>query len=234
MKAKELGIWAAVIVILIGGLWLLINAVNSSPSPSAPADIKIPEVSATDFIRGPESASGSARLPSPAGEANGGQAKVTLVEYADFQCPACGVYFPLVKQLSVEFSKDLRVVHRFFPLINIHKNSMLAAQTAYAAGLQGKFWEMHDLLYENQSSWSDIDPRETFLGYAEDLKLDMNKFTKDLDADSTKQFVTKSMNDAIAAGINSTPSFFVNGTHIQNPQGYDAFKQIIQDEINKK
>lgn len=220
MKAKELGIWAGIIVVLIGGLWLLINAVNSSLSPSTPATITIPEISSQDFIKGPQSASNSA--------------KVTLVEYADFQCPACGVYYSPVKQLEENFGQNLRVIYRFFPLVNTHKNSMLAAQTAYAAGLQGKFWEMHDLLFENQSSWSDIDPRETFLGYAKDLKLDMNKFTKDLDADSTKEFINKSLNSGTSIGINSTPTFFVNGTHIQNPQGYDAFKKIIQDEIDKK
>lgn len=221
MKIKEIVIWAGVIAVLIGGLWLLINAVNSSPSPSAPLAIKIPEVSAQDFIRGTESASVSAR--------------VTLVEYADFQCPACAAYFPLVKQLSSEFSKDLRIVHRFFPLVNIHKNAMLAAEVAYAAGLQGqnKFWEMHDKLYENQNSWSDTNPRDTFIGYAKDLKLDLDKFTKDLESDSTEKFISKSAGDAAAIGINSTPTFFVNGKHIQNPAGFEEFKKIIQDALAK-
>lgn len=126
------------------------------------------------------------------------------------------------------------MVYRFFPLINIHKNALISSQAAFAAGKQNKFWEMHDKLFENQNSWSDIDPRETFISYANELKLDINKFKIDLDSNETKDFVSKSANEAISLGINSTPTFFVNGTHIQNPAGYDEFKKIIQDEINKK
>lgn len=236
MKLKEIGIWVGIIAVLIGGLWLLITAVNNSPSPSSePIEVKnLPEVSKDDFIKDSESASGSARLPSPAGEANGGQAKVTLIEYGDFQCPACAAYFPLVKQLSGEFGKDLRIVHRFFPLVNVHKDAMLAAQTAYAAGLQNKFWEMHDKLYENQNSWSDTNPREIFIGYAKDMKLDLEKFRQDLDADSTKQFINQSANSAISIGANSTPTFFVNKMKIKNPANYEEFKKIIQDEIEAR
>lgn len=200
----------------------MVSAVNNSPSPSAPVEMtNLPPVSKDDFIKG------------PADKTSSDSAKVTLIEYGDFQCPACGAYFPLVKQISEEFNKDLRLVHRFFPLTNVHKNAMIAAQTAYAAGLQGKFWEMHDKLYENQSSWSDTNPRETFIGYAKDLKLDLDKFKKDLDADSTKQFINQSVNSAISIGVNSTPTFFVNKMKIKNPAGYEEFKKIIQDEINK-
>lgn len=216
MKAKEIAIWFSAIAVLIGGLWLLINAVNSSPSPSVPLVIKIPEVSSQDLAIGSPSA------------------RVTLVEYSDFQCPACKIYAPLVTMLSSDFPKDLRVVYRFFPLTNIHQNALLSAQAAYAASLQGKFWEMHDLLFKNQSDWSDKQARNIFIGYAKNLKLDTEKFIKDMDSESTKQFLDKSANNAISIGINSTPSFFVNGTYIQNPAGYAEFKKIIQDEINKK
>lgn len=216
MKTKEIGIWIGVIAVLIGGLWLLISAVNNSSSPSAPTQmINLPPVSNDDFVKG------------------NGKTKVILIEYGDFQCPACATYFPLVRQISSEFSKELKVVYRFFPLTNIHKNAMLAAQTAYAAGKQNKFWEMHDMLYENQNSWSDTNPRETFIGYAKDLKLDLDKFKKDLDADSTKQFINQSVSSAISIGINSTPTFFVNGVHIQNPSSYEDFKKIIQDTLAK-
>ena len=223
MKLKEVGIWAGVITVLIGGLWFLVSTVNNSPSPSNPIEmVNLPPVSKDDFAKGPES-----------DKTGSESARVTLIEYGDFQCPACAAYFPLVKQISEEFNKDLRIVHRFFPLTNIHKNAMLAAQTAFAAGLQGKFWEMHDKLYANQTSWSDINPRETFIGYAKDLKLDLDQFKKDLDEDSTKQFIESEMNKATSIGINSTPTFFVNNIRIQNPANYEAFKKIIQDEIAK-
>ncbi len=218
MKIKELGIWGGIIAVLIVGCWLLINAVNNSPSLSAPVQIaNLPALTKDDFVKGASES-----------------AKVTLIEYADFQCPACGSYFPLVKMLSQDFSKDLRIVYRFFPLVSIHKNAMLAAQTAYAAGLQNKFWEMHDMLYENQNSWAETDAKDTFMNYAKTLKLDLNKFKTDLDATSTKEFINSETNKATSIGVNSTPTFFVNGVHIQNPAGYDSFKKIIQDEINKK
>jgi|SRR3990170_975891 len=216
MKVKELGIWAAIIAVLIGGMWLLINAVNSSPSVSTPLSIKIPEVSNQDIAIGSPSA------------------RVTLVEYSDFQCPACKTYAPLVTKLSADFNKDLRMIYRFFPLTNIHQNAMLSAQAAYAASLQGKFWEMHDLLFENQNDWSDREARDIFIGYAKDLKLGMDKFAKDLDANSTKQFISKSANEAISIGINFTPSFFINGKFIQSPADYEAFKKVIQDEIEAR
>ena len=221
MKLKEIGIWITLIVILIGGLWLLIAAVNNSPSPSVSSVIKIPEVSKNDFIRESKSASGSA--------------KVTLVEYADFQCSACSLIYPVIKMLEEDFKNDLRVVYRFFPLTNTHLNSMISSQAAYAASLQDKFWEMHDLLYENQNNWNNsAQAKDIFIGYAKKLDLNLNKFKSDMDNSSTKKFITDEENKAIALEINSTPTFFVNGQHIQNPASYEEFKNIIQDEINKK
>jgi len=217
MKMKELGIWIGIIAILIGGLWLLTTAVGNSPSPSEPAQVNLPAVSKEDFVKG-----------NP-------KAKVTLVEYSDFQCPACRLYFPYTQQLEKDFGNKLFVVFRIFPLIQTHQNSMIASQTAYAANLQGKFWEMHDLLFENQSNWSDSkSAKDIFIGYAKSLGMNPDKFKTDLDAASTRKFVISQLDKAVALGLNSTPTFFVNGTHIQNPVGYDAFKKVIQDEINKK
>lgn len=220
MKAKEIIIWIAVITVLIGGLWLLVSAVNNSPSPSEPIKITgLPEVSDQDFVKGATQS-----------------AKVTLIEYGDFQCPACTTYFPMVKQLSIEFSKDLRIVYRNFPLTSVHNNAMLSAQTAYAAGIQGqdKFWEMHDMLYENQNDWANISPKDTFIGYAKDLGLDLDKFETDLEDSKTKEFINAQADKATSIGVNSTPTFFVNGINIQNPRSYEDFKKLIQDEINKK
>jgi len=217
MKLKELGIWTTIIAVLIGGLWLLVTAVNNSPSPSAPAQINLPAVTKEDFVRGNPNA------------------KVTLVEYSDFQCPACGAVYPLVKKLEADFPNDLKVVYRLFPLINIHQNAMISTQAAYAASLQGKFWEMHDLLFENQNVWSDsAQARDIFIGYATKLGLNLDKFKTDMNSELTKKFITNELNKGLAVGINSTPSFFVDGTLIQNPPDYQGFKQLIQDEINKK
>lgn len=224
MKTKEIAIWVGIIAVLIGGLWFLITTVNNSSSPSSPVQMtNVPPVSENDFVKKGNTASSASE-----------SAKVTLIEYGDFECPACGVYYPLVKQISEEFGKDLRVVHRFFPLTNVHKNAMISAQAAYAAGLQGKFWEMHNMLYENQSSWSETNPKDIFISYAKDLELDLDKFKTDLEADSTKQFIKQQEQSAISIGINSTPTFILNEARIQNPANYEAFKKLIQDEINKK
>lgn len=217
MKPKELAIWIGIIVVLIAGLWLLVAAVNNSPSSSEPLQIKLPAITKADFVSG-----------NP-------KAKVILVEYSDFQCPACRIYFPLVRQLEKDFGNKLSVVYRLFPLIQTHQNSMISGQAAYAASLQGKFWEMHDLLFENQDNWSDSkSAKDIFIGYAKDLKLDLNKFRTDLDVGSTKKFVTDQADKAVAIGLSYTPSFFINGTHIQNPNGYDELKKVIQDEVDKK
>lgn len=216
MKLKELGIWFGVIVILIGGFWLLINAVNS-PSLSAPVDIKIPEVSSQDFTKG-----------NP-------KAKVTLVEYADFQCPACALVHSIIKKLEGDFKTDLRLVYRPFPLIETHPNAMISTQAIYAASLQRKFWEMHDLIYENQAAWDkDKNAKSIFIEYAKKLELNLTKFEADISSEDAKKFVTNAYDKAISLGIDLTPSIFVNGMRIQNPLDYEAFKKIIQDEINKK
>lgn len=214
MKTKEVAIWITIIVVLIGGMWLLINAVNNSPSPSTLPAIKIPDVSDKDFIKGDPNA------------------KVTLIEYADYQCPACKTYFSLLTQFASDFDKDVRIVYRFFPLINTHQNSMISSQVAYAAWLQGKFWEMSKILYENQDNWGNSSKAsEIFTGYASKLGLDLTKFESDTNKDSTKNFITNAFDQAVALGITSTPSFFLNGSYIQAPTNYEAFKKLIQNEI---
>jgi len=218
MKAKELTIWTIILAVLIGGIWLLISFVNSSPSPSTSVEIKnLPAVSKDDFVRG------------------NSNAKVTLVEYADFQCSACGSIYPIVKKLEGDFKNDLRVVFRFFPLTDSHQNSMIAAQAAYAASLQGKFWEIHDMIFENQDKWSNNTlAKDIFVGYAKTLGLNLSKFESDMGNESTIKFITGEQEKGLTLGINSTPTFFVNGKYIQSPTGYEEFKKIIQDEINKK
>jgi len=217
MKTKEIIIWFAVIAVLIGGLWLLINAANAPLTPPPPAEIQnVPSVSKTDLIRGNPNA------------------KVTLIEYADFQCPACAVMHVTIKQLQGDFKDNLRLVYRFFPLTNIHQNSLISAQAVYAAGLQGKLWEMFDMVYENQEGWSDsTQAKSIFVDYAKKLGLNSSKFNSDIDSDSTKKFITDEQSQGLDLGINATPTIFMNGKEIQNPTTYEDFKKLIQNEINK-
>lgn len=159
-------------------------------------------------------------------------APVMLTEYGDFQCPACGAYYPVVKALQQKYGNKLSLVFRQFPLVTVHKNAHISAQAAEAAGIQGKFFEMYDALYTNQSEWSDVaDPAPFFTKYATALKLDVAKFTVDMNSDAVKAKIDKGSQDGITLGIDSTPSFFVNGNRIVNPQSAADFDKLIADAL---
>lgn len=132
--------------------------------------------------------------------------KATLVEFSDFECPACGSAYPTVKQVTEKYKDQLKFVYRHFPL-DQHTQAREAANAAEAAGTQGKFWEMHDKLFENQTSLS----KETYKKLAKDLNLDFEKFDKALTEDAYKDKVQRDVNDGIAISISATPTFFLNG-----------------------
>lgn len=151
-------------------------------------------------------------------------APVTLEEFADFQCPSCGLYYPELKKIEDEFGTRLRVIFREYPLYPAHPHSVLAAQTAEAAGLQGRFWEMHDKLYENQKAWSEEkDALPIFSDYARQIGLDMDRFNSDLKSDAVATRISKDGIRAHALGVTGTPSFFINGIEAEGdswtPQG---------------
>ncbi len=159
-------------------------------------------------------------------------APVTIIEYSDFQCPACAMYYTLVEQL-IASSPNIRVVYRNFPLYPLpHPNSMIAAQAAESAAKQGKFWEMHDMLFSKQSAWSDL-PKEKaldmFKSYATTIGLNIVQYSADFDSPTVKAKIDADRTEGETLGINSTPTFFINGKAIVNPQGYDAFKKIIDE-----
>ena len=209
---KKIGMWVSGVVILALSVWGLIALVNT-PQPTSQIT-NIPPVNSSDITMGSKSA------------------KATLVEYADFQCPACAAYHPLVKQLTKEFDGKVLFVYRFYPLTSIHKNAMKSAEAAFAAYNQGKFWEMHNVLFEHQNDWAESNsPEDTFTKYAQNIHLDMTKYTLDTQGDKTIQFINNESDGGTTAGINSTPTFFINGHQIQNPQSYDAFKQLIQNAL---
>lgn len=162
------------------------------------------------------------------------EAKVTLVEYSDFQCPACASYHPLLEQLVMDFGGDILFVYRHFPLKSIHKNAELAARAAEAAGKQGKFWEMHDTIFEHQNEWSnESDARTIFLRYGERLELEKAKFDADLVSQDVKGKVDQDLKSGEALGVNATPTFFLNGKKIENPRTYEELKTIIQKGIDE-
>lgn len=157
------------------------------------------------------------------------EAPITIVEYSDFQCPACASFHPVVQQLLEEMDDQVKFVYRHYPLRQIHSNAQLAAQAAEAAGMQDKFFEMHDLLFENQRSWSNLsDPTEHFTDYAQQLELDTERFLKDLTSRAAQTTVSEHYSSGTSSGVRGTPSFYVNGQKITNPQSVAAFKAAIE------
>ncbi len=160
--------------------------------------------------------------------------KVSVIEYGDFECPACGEWEPLMEQLRQSYGDRVEFVFRNFPLYQIHPFAMIAAQAAEAAAEQGQYWQMHDLLYKEQSQWTantSLAPADVvtqfFNGYAQQLGLNVTKFDTDINSSTTMARVQRDLTTGNAAQINHTPTFFVDLTQIQNPNGLQQFEQVI-------
>ncbi len=144
-------------------------------------------------------------------------APVTLEEFGDFQCPPCGALSEPLNQLEGDYGTKMRFVFRQFPLAN-HANAKPAAYAAEAAGLQGRFWQMHDLLYREQANWSKTtNPAELFLSYARIVGLNTAKFQKDINSEEVKERVAADQKRAVELGVHLTPTIFVNGKSIVGP-----------------
>jgi len=160
---------------------------------------------------------------------------VVLMEYSDFQCPACRSYYPVLRQVMTEFGDRITFVFRHFPLSSIHMNAEFAARAAEAAKKQGKFWEMHDLLFEKQDEWAKANDVETiFKNYAVLLGISPDQFVVDWKSKEVKDFVRAQKNHATKSGLQGTPTFFLGGKQIQNPASLEAFRSLILAELAKK
>jgi protein-disulfide isomerase len=141
---------------------------------------------------------------------------VTLEEFGDYQCPPCGQLHPTLKKLKQEYGAKLNFIFRNLPLTKIHQNALAAAQAAEAARIQNRFWEMHDLLYENQSLWKDdINPRSIFIKFAADLGLNTAQFTRDLDDKQIQMRIAADEDAAAKQGIEGTPTILINGRQLR-------------------
>jgi len=134
-------------------------------------------------------------------------AAVTLVQYGDYECPYCGAAYPIIKQVQARMGERLRFVFRNFPITTSHPHAEQAAEAAEAAATQGRFWEMHDLLYENQERLRDQD----LLGYAETLGLDLDLFDMELAERVHAERVREDFMSGVRSGVNGTPTFYING-----------------------
>ena len=161
---------------------------------------------------------------------------VVLEEYGDYQCPPCGQLHPVLKQIEHEYGDQLRVVFRHFPLTKIHKNAMIAAQAAEAARNQGKFWEMHDRLYRNQNVWKDLpDARPTFIEYARELGLNVERFSREMDSPEVQQRIASDMQRGSGVGVTGTPTVFIEGQMLRfEATTLDGLRQGINIMLQRK
>lgn len=203
-----LGIFVGV-GLLVVGLWYLSGMDEADPTQL--------EVSVSDWQQGPSTP------------------KLTLVEYADFECPACSAYQPVLKEVKETFKEELRFVYRSFPL-PMHRNAVASALAAEAAGKQGKFWEMHDLLYAKQKEWGGkpTEDRAQFEKYATELGLNVEQFKQDMEGDELRAKIDASKQSGEDLHVNGTPTFFLDGELLKNPSSAQAFKDLIRSKLDGK
>jgi cyclophilin family peptidyl-prolyl cis-trans isomerase/protein-disulfide isomerase len=184
---------------------------SSTPTPGPTEASLFPAVSQTDWKKGSDGA------------------RVVLMVYSDFQCPYCARFAPILGQIAQAFPQDVQVVFRYFPL-DIHDKSLLAAQAAEAAGMQGKFWEMHDVLFTEQDTWAAFSPDQFEPWVKEQAKtigLDTERFIDDMESDVVVQKVTQARDDAQAIPVPGTPFLVINGRPYQGPRDFESLSSII-------
>ena len=154
------------------------------------------------------------------------EADLVIVEYGDYQCPYCGAAYPVLKELMKEFGSQIKFVFRNFPLSEMHQYARPAAIAAEATNLQGKFWEMHDAIYENQRDLNE----NLLMKLAEQLKLNIPQFEKDLKSTELADKVDSDFESGIMSGVNGTPSFFVNGKKFDG--GAEDLLELVRENVN--
>lgn len=211
-ETKVLGIGLLITAaVLIGGILLLSG--GSKPSVGSNTTYQI------DYSTGQKIGSDSA--------------KVKLVEFSDLQCPACKAAEPSAREVISSFPPDkLQFVYKHFPL-TAHKWSRQAANAAEAAGAQGKFWQMHDALFDSQDQWSNLaDPKPYFIDIAKNLGLDINKFQQDLDKNTYADKVESQVQEGFKVGVNATPTFYLNGQKL-SLTSFGQLKEVVGQEVLK-
>lgn len=222
-------IGAVLVAALLGGWWFYSSSkANPGGNPSPSPGSKAPKASTI-----PSNAPSGAQ---PANEKGSPNASVTLEEFADFQCPQCALQHPNMNEIKSMYGTRIHFIFREFPLdIKAHDKSYDAAVAAEAAGLQGKFWEMQNMLFSNQKAWTDNDNfRQMWKDYAQKIGLDVPKWETDIAGLAAKTRVNADRDRGKAIGINGTPSLYINGNLVkQDDMTVDAIKGLIDAELAK-
>jgi protein-disulfide isomerase len=218
--------WIIFTIIMVGLLGALIYSSKNSSSNINVSQIDVSKIQGASVENGQIADHVYAKADST----------VVLIEYGDFQCPACGSENSKIMKIAEDYKDKISFIFRNYPLTLIHSNAKAAAGAAEAAGLQGKYWEMHDLLYKNQNDWQSLNSDERskkFISYAEELKLDTEKFKADTNSDA----ITKKINFDTAQGkkinISGTPTFVLNGDIIPNETWSNdtEFRKLIDSKL---
>lgn len=212
---KKMALWGFAALLILGGVFSLVQHFTEKPEKNTNASALL-VVTDADHVKGSLKAS------------------VTLIEYGDFQCPACLSYYPFVTQLMREFPTMLRIVFRDFPITTVHAHTQAASEAAEAASKQGRFWEMHNALFDNQDTWAKAqNPEILFTSYAKQIGLDTERFSADMRTAAVDEKIKKDQDSGTALGVQGTPTFFLNGEEIENPKDYKDFKILIEAALLK-
>ena len=212
-----IGIAVATIALVIGAAFLVGGKSDSTQNAT-----KLTTEQTTNLVREDSHAKGKS------------DAKVTIVEFGDFQCPACAATHPVVESLLDEYGDQVYFVFRHYPL-PMHKHAQLAANAAEAAGAQGKFFEMYDALFQNQPEWENSnDALKLFEGYATNIGLDIEQFKTDIEKKTFADKIQQDVTDGNIVGVQATPTFFINGEEIRGGLPYDEFKTKIDAILAKE
>lgn len=209
---KKTIIWGVSLIIIIAIIVTLVQ--NAKVSTEGLPELTLTEPSELDHIKGNPNSS------------------VIIMEYSDFQCPACAGYYPVIKQFMEQYGDNVTFMYRHFPLRQIHPHAQMAAQAAEAASKQGKFYEMHDMLFENQAEWDTGSTKAKFVEYASEIGLDVEQFTADLESEDAERVVQHMFDDGVASGVQGTPTFFINGVRVQLSADIADFERRILPLLN--
>jgi protein-disulfide isomerase len=207
------GFWGVIIIVIL--IFVGIFTLNGHKTANAPD--KSSSSTLTNHIQGE------------------GKSGITLVEYGDYQCPFCGQFYPIVKQVQAKYNDQIFFQFRNYPLQNLHPNAFSAARAAEAASMQNKFWEMHDALYETQDQWSKMgDASPFFSQVAEKLGLNITQFKKDYASSKVNDLINADLAEGNKLGVTGTPTFFLNGKKIEVSQDPASFEKAISEAIARK
>ena len=175
----------------------------------------------------------TSRLTLPVGDRDhiqgSADAHVTLVEYGDFECSHCGKAYPMIKELQQYLGNRLRFVYRHFPISTVHPHAKNAAEVSEVAGAQGKFWEMHDQLFEHQDALDD----ESLRKYAMALSLNIDRFDQEMNSHIYANRVREDFLSGVRSGANGTPTFFINGVRYNGPLEYESLLKAVEEQLSK-